>query len=162
VDVVDWIERIPVDETRDYVKRTLENLQVYRARLGSPEMRLERDMTGEPGDWPDPLGIAASKRRLAEIPAALEPARSSAGKVLSDSRNAPAACGRCSDQRATATALQPGHQTAKHAAVSDKRLPRLPQEVHARSAAKARRTPDARPASKPGAAPKAQHKANRT
>ena len=46
VDVVDWIERIPLAEPRYYVHRTLENLQVYRARLGSPELRLEQDLTG--------------------------------------------------------------------------------------------------------------------
>jgi soluble lytic murein transglycosylase len=33
-DVVDWIESIPVAETRNYVQRVLENLQVYRYRLG--------------------------------------------------------------------------------------------------------------------------------
>jgi soluble lytic murein transglycosylase len=34
VDSVDWIEMIPADETRNYVQRVLENLQVYRFRLG--------------------------------------------------------------------------------------------------------------------------------
>ena len=34
VDVVDWIERIPFGETRNYVQRVLEGLVVYRARLG--------------------------------------------------------------------------------------------------------------------------------
>jgi soluble lytic murein transglycosylase len=33
VDPVDWIERIPFDETRDYVERVAENIAVYRARL---------------------------------------------------------------------------------------------------------------------------------
>ena len=46
VDVVDWIERIPFAETRHYVHRTLENLQVYRARMGAPELRLDVDLTG--------------------------------------------------------------------------------------------------------------------
>ena len=35
VDVVDWIETIPFSETRNYVQRVLENLQVYRHRLGA-------------------------------------------------------------------------------------------------------------------------------
>ncbi len=35
VDPVDWIERIPFDETRDYVQRVSENLAVYRARLSA-------------------------------------------------------------------------------------------------------------------------------
>ena len=34
IDVIDWIESIPVSETRNYVQRVLENLQVYRLRLG--------------------------------------------------------------------------------------------------------------------------------
>ncbi|SDY20723.1 lytic transglycosylase domain-containing protein [Citreimonas salinaria] len=34
VDVIDWIEFIPFDETRNYVMRVAESLPVYRARLG--------------------------------------------------------------------------------------------------------------------------------
>jgi soluble lytic murein transglycosylase len=34
VDVIDWVERIPFTETRNYVQRVLENLQIYRQRLG--------------------------------------------------------------------------------------------------------------------------------
>ncbi|MBP0481568.1 lytic transglycosylase domain-containing protein [Sagittula salina] len=34
IDVVDWIEMIPFDETRNYVMRVTESLPVYRARLG--------------------------------------------------------------------------------------------------------------------------------
>jgi soluble lytic murein transglycosylase len=34
VDVIDWVESIPYPETRNYVQRVLENLQVYRLRLG--------------------------------------------------------------------------------------------------------------------------------
>lgn len=34
VDPVDWIERIPITETRDYVTKVLSNIQIYRARLG--------------------------------------------------------------------------------------------------------------------------------
>ena len=33
-EAVDWIEKIPLSETRNYVQRTMENLQVYRAILG--------------------------------------------------------------------------------------------------------------------------------
>jgi soluble lytic murein transglycosylase len=33
VDAVDWVERIPFYETRNYVQRVMENLQVYRERL---------------------------------------------------------------------------------------------------------------------------------
>jgi soluble lytic murein transglycosylase len=34
VDPIDWIELIPITETRNYVQRILENLQIYRLRLG--------------------------------------------------------------------------------------------------------------------------------
>ncbi|MDU8927731.1 lytic transglycosylase domain-containing protein [Alisedimentitalea sp. MJ-SS2] len=34
IDIVDWIEHIPFDETRNYVMRVSESLPVYRARLG--------------------------------------------------------------------------------------------------------------------------------
>ncbi|WP_102107372.1 lytic transglycosylase domain-containing protein [Oceaniglobus roseus] len=33
VDVVDWIEHVPFDETRNYIMRVAESLPVYRARL---------------------------------------------------------------------------------------------------------------------------------
>ncbi|WP_325061290.1 lytic transglycosylase domain-containing protein [Vitreimonas sp.] len=46
VDVIDWIELIPFSETRNYVQRVTENLQVYRHRLaGEPvAIQLERDL----------------------------------------------------------------------------------------------------------------------
>jgi soluble lytic murein transglycosylase len=34
VDAVDWVERIPFAETRNYVQRVMENLQIYRVRIG--------------------------------------------------------------------------------------------------------------------------------
>jgi soluble lytic murein transglycosylase len=33
VDAIDWVERIPFSETRNYVQRVMENLQVYRVRF---------------------------------------------------------------------------------------------------------------------------------
>ncbi|QUS41201.1 lytic transglycosylase domain-containing protein [Tardiphaga alba] len=49
VDVVDWVERIPYAETRNYVQRVLENLQVYRSRFGNPELAIEAHMRGRQG-----------------------------------------------------------------------------------------------------------------
>lgn len=34
IDIVDWIEHIPFNETRNYVMRVAESLPIYRARLG--------------------------------------------------------------------------------------------------------------------------------
>jgi soluble lytic murein transglycosylase len=36
-DPVDWVERIPFDETRDYVERVSENIGVYRARFAAAQ-----------------------------------------------------------------------------------------------------------------------------
>lgn len=45
VDPIDWIERIPIQETRSYVAKVLSNIQVYRARLGvDAPLRIEDDL----------------------------------------------------------------------------------------------------------------------
>jgi soluble lytic murein transglycosylase len=45
VDPIDWVERIPFAETRNYVQRVLENLQVYRVRFGgSSRLAIEPDL----------------------------------------------------------------------------------------------------------------------
>ncbi len=44
VDVVDWIELIPVYETRNYVQRVIENLQVYRYRMHLPPVSIQDDL----------------------------------------------------------------------------------------------------------------------
>jgi len=49
IDPINWVESIPFSETRNYVQRVIENVQVYRARLGDgqPEpLRIEQDMAG--------------------------------------------------------------------------------------------------------------------
>lgn len=53
VDAVDWVERIPLAETRNYVQRVMENnLQVYPVRFGetkaaTSEPNLRTKITGE-------------------------------------------------------------------------------------------------------------------
>jgi soluble lytic murein transglycosylase len=46
VDPIDWIHRIPFEETREYVLKVLSNLQIYRARLGDSgaALRLDSDL----------------------------------------------------------------------------------------------------------------------
>lgn len=47
VDVVDWVERIPFYETRNYVQRVMENMQIYRAQFeSSGTLTIEADMRG--------------------------------------------------------------------------------------------------------------------
>jgi soluble lytic murein transglycosylase len=41
VDPVDWIERIPFTETRHYVIKIMESLQLYRSRLAGPKQALQ-------------------------------------------------------------------------------------------------------------------------
>lgn len=41
IDPIDWLEAIPYSETRNYVHRVLENLQVYRARLNNNQHELQ-------------------------------------------------------------------------------------------------------------------------
>jgi soluble lytic murein transglycosylase len=45
VDAVDWVELIPFSETRNYVQRIIENLQVYRARFGGgTRLQIDADL----------------------------------------------------------------------------------------------------------------------
>ena len=45
VDAVDWVESIPFAETRNYVQRIMENLQVYRARFGGgTKLQIDADL----------------------------------------------------------------------------------------------------------------------
>jgi len=45
VDAVDWVEKIPFAETRNYVQRIMENVQVYRARFGGgTKLLIEADL----------------------------------------------------------------------------------------------------------------------
>jgi peptidoglycan lytic transglycosylase len=51
IDMIDWIEHIPFDETRNYVMRVAESLPVYRARMsGKVEpLALSRELVAMPG-----------------------------------------------------------------------------------------------------------------
>lgn len=47
VDPIDWVESIPFSETRNYVMRVMENMQVYRTRLANDEaapLLIEQDL----------------------------------------------------------------------------------------------------------------------
>jgi soluble lytic murein transglycosylase len=43
---IDWIEQIPFDETRNYVQRILESLQIYRMQVDGSEsgVTIENDL----------------------------------------------------------------------------------------------------------------------
>jgi soluble lytic murein transglycosylase len=40
-DAVDWVESVPIGETRNYVQRVLENLQVYRLLVGNRDQAFQ-------------------------------------------------------------------------------------------------------------------------
>ena len=44
VDAVDWVERIPFAETRNYVQRVMENLGVYQKRFGETTATVEPNL----------------------------------------------------------------------------------------------------------------------
>ncbi len=45
VDPVDWVERIPFAETRNYVQRVMENLTMYEASFGeAPRSEMLREI----------------------------------------------------------------------------------------------------------------------
>ena len=60
VDAVDWVERIPFAETRNYVQRVMENLQVYRVRF-SPATVLIADLGLPPRRTQEASSMSASQ-----------------------------------------------------------------------------------------------------
>jgi soluble lytic murein transglycosylase len=58
IDPIDWIERIPITETREYVTKVLANIQVYRARLGDTAhaLRVQQDLVRARGNFKVPGG----------------------------------------------------------------------------------------------------------
>ena len=45
-DIINWIELIPFPETRNYVERVLENLQIYRSLLNNEQLKISLDLGG--------------------------------------------------------------------------------------------------------------------
>ena len=65
VDEVDWVERIPISETRNYVQRVMENLQMYGVRFGASvatvEPNLHRAANVEPRPKPTWVDVAPTE-----------------------------------------------------------------------------------------------------
>jgi soluble lytic murein transglycosylase len=59
VDAVDWIERIPFAETRNYVQRVMENLQVYCARFGTATVEPNLHRAAPVGSRANPVLVEA-------------------------------------------------------------------------------------------------------
>ncbi len=63
VDPIDWVERIPFTETRQYVKKILESTQLYRCRLQERKTKFQivEDLhRGRPGKVPDLTDVTGS------------------------------------------------------------------------------------------------------
>lgn len=63
IDPIDWIERVPFTETRQYIHKILESTQLYRCRIesGQKGFQIVEDLhRGRPGKIPDIDDIAGS------------------------------------------------------------------------------------------------------
>ena len=85
VDAVDWVERIPFSETRNYVQRVIENLGVYRVRFGTgapavaarpepPALAAAPAQAPAPASKPEPVPALAAKPKQAPAMAKREQA----------------------------------------------------------------------------------------
>jgi soluble lytic murein transglycosylase len=65
-DVVDWIERIPFNETRNYVQRVLENTQIYRSVLTgrAVDLLLADDLRRGSSEFVSPVEAGLGKRPI--------------------------------------------------------------------------------------------------
>jgi soluble lytic murein transglycosylase len=67
VDAVDWVERIPLSETRNYVQRVMENLQVYRVRFDNGASVISKS------DQRPPTSQEANSVPLSSVPTPVSP-----------------------------------------------------------------------------------------
>ncbi|MGF1544460.1 MAG: transglycosylase SLT domain-containing protein [Parvularculaceae bacterium] len=125
VDPIEWIERIPFSETRNYVQRVLENIQVYRARLtGAPLAGgLAKDLERGGRSGRVGTGMTWNATRLAETsfagdrpPEVQARIRAIAAPVLAEARLGPHAAPVVADAAPAANAIlepkeAPGTQT---------------------------------------------------
>jgi soluble lytic murein transglycosylase len=61
--MIDWIEKIPYSETRNYVQRVLEAFQVYRLRLGDTRLAV----ASIADNWQDPPANLASDNKASRL-----------------------------------------------------------------------------------------------
>ena len=72
VDPIDWIERIPFTETRQYVVKIMETLQLYRSRLAGPKQALQLVQDLNRGRRVPPSAAAAASTATVEVQAKSE------------------------------------------------------------------------------------------
>lgn len=75
VDAIDWVERIPFYETRNYVQRVMENLQVYRQRLDQrTAFQIDDDLKRGARVVGQTVLAPAARQQLAQLPLPALPA----------------------------------------------------------------------------------------
>ncbi len=68
VDPVEWVELIPITETRKYVQKVLRGVHIYRSRLARPMLPVSRDLWRAAPGWRELVlkgGNGAAPRRAA-------------------------------------------------------------------------------------------------
>jgi len=75
VDPIDWVENIPFTETRNYVQRVIENVQVYRARLNgqATDLKIDQDIARYDGSTPYVRVTPKPQTQLAPLAASVAP-----------------------------------------------------------------------------------------
>lgn len=71
IDPLDWIESIPISETREYVTKVLSNIQIYRARLNGGENALlvDQDLQRARGSFKVPGKVDEKENKDADAKA---------------------------------------------------------------------------------------------
>ncbi|MBI1211049.1 MAG: transglycosylase SLT domain-containing protein [Alphaproteobacteria bacterium] len=87
-DMVDWIERIPFNETRNYVQRVLENTQVYRNILAGRGVEIALDSDLKRGAY-STVSTVAPQFSSAPAAAAVAPIAAAAAAEAAGSQQTP-------------------------------------------------------------------------
>ncbi len=93
VDAVDWVERIPFSETRNYVQRVIENLGVYRVRFGtgtSAPAMAKKDEAPVVDAKPEPAAAPAMAAKPVPSPAPALAAKPDPAPAMVKPQQAPA------------------------------------------------------------------------
>ncbi len=91
IDPLDWIEQIPFSETRNYVQRVLENVEVYRNRLAGRDQPLQILTDLYRPDAPQVFPLRYTPASYAEpSPAGTQFSRSSPSAATTDQARQPA------------------------------------------------------------------------
>ncbi len=93
IDVIDWIEQIPFNETRNYVQRVLESLQVYRLRMAKGAMPASAGAGATPSPTPDPTPNPTHVQDAAAMPPVGLPSAAANWCLIACTAGAPAAIG---------------------------------------------------------------------